>query len=741
MYKRRFPIYALFFCTIYSACTNNARAQVSKADSLAVFSMIDKAEAFFDESNYDSALAWCSRAEAFSKKTGFKKGQGYALIEATDIYVDKDDLVKAEQENNIVSRTGAELRDSMIVAVSRMQLAQIRMYSNKFDEAVPLFDESLRYLALHPSLYTALAYNDLGFTYGQKGDFSRQADNLLKSVSVYEKYFPQKRDEPAIALSNLSSLYYTLNKKDQAVLYGKRALAYREKSGDPDKLSLSCCNLCQYYIGTDNAEAEKYLQQCVKYALQSKKESRIIHSYVTAAYLYSNTNELLKALGYETRAIDILEKAKKDSQMLARRYMSAGTLCRTLKRDSSEVLAWYNKSLGVLMAQPNKLNLRDFYLQLSNYYYETNNNAAAFANYKRYIAYKDSLISEKTVSSVAEIAARYETVKKDDEISKLNTDQKIKQLEIEKQKAIIAGNTLVAKQKENEITLLSQQQELQNSRLLQQEEALQRQELLAKNNSQELALAKQQQQLKEKEVASQKQIKNFIILGSLALLLLAGFAFNRYQLKKKIERQAEMLGVRNDIARDLHDEIGSTLTGIRILSEVAGNNMDKDKQKAAGMIAKIREQSALMQQGMNDIVWAIKPGNDKPEEMLIRMREYAAQSAEPKNIFVSFKTGEKVLGESFSMHQRRDMFLIYKEAMNNAVKYSEATNISVEMNKAGGYLVLKISDNGRGFVIREKTSSNGLKNIRSRAEGLGGRADIHSDPGQGTQITVHIPAT
>lgn len=731
-----------FLLFLFFTCSFASDAQTTRADSAAVFSFIDKAEEFFGASAYDSALWYCTAAENLSKKTGFKKGRAYSMIEATDIYIDKDDLAKAEQINGLVNKTGTELRDSMIINISRVQQAQIKMYSNKPDDAIPLFENALGYLSAHPVLYTALGYNDLGYTYGQKGDFNKQAENLLKSVSVYEKYFPDKIGELAIALNNLSTLYYNLNRKDKAIEYAKRALVYRQKVGDPEKLSLSCCNICQYYIGNDNAEAEKYLQQCVKYALQSKKENRIIHSYVTAGFLYSTINEPAKALEYEEKAIAYLEKAKKDSMMLARRYMAAGTLCRTLKRDSSEVLGYYNKSLAVLNAsRPDKINLRDFYIQLSNYYYEAKNYPAALANYKKYILYKDSLISEKTESSIAEIATRYETAKKDDEISKLSTEQKIKLLEIEKQKAIIAGNMLEAKQKENEIKLLSQQQEIQSGKLVQQEEELQKQELLAKTNRQQLILSKQEQQLKEKELASQKQIRNFIIFGALGLLLIGGFVFNRYQLKKKIESQHEMLSVRNNIARDLHDEIGSTLTGIRILSEVAGKNLEKDKQKASDMIAKITEQSAMMQQGMNDIVWAIKPGNDKPEEMLVRMREYAAQSAEPRDIKVVFKADDRVMSESFTMQQRRDLFLIYKEAMNNAVKYAEAKNILVEMKKEGNDLALRVKDDGKGFVINEKTSSNGLKNIRSRAEGLGGKALISSVLGEGTEITVHVPAT
>src|SRR5690606_24564950 len=106
------------------------------------------------------------------------------------------------------------------------------------------------------------------------------------------------------------------------------------------------------------------------------------------------------------------------------------------------------------------------------------------------------------------------------------------------------------------------------------------------------------------------------LLGILGLVL-----FNRYQLKQKIREQQSLLQVRSHIAKDLHDEIGSTLTSIKILSEVSGKSLRQDQQKASDFLQKITEQSAAAQQGMSDIVWAVKPENDKLENMVVRMRE------------------------------------------------------------------------------------------------------------------------
>ncbi len=742
MLLHRRIFYALAVCTASSFYAAVAKAQYTKFDSTAIFSLIDKAEIFFTNSKYDSALFYCQKAEHLGKLTGFKKGQAYALIEAGDIYIDKDELDKAAASASMVNSIGIQLKDSLINAIGWMQLAQVKMYSDKFDEAIPLFEKSLQYyLARHPSKYSALAYNDLGYTWGRKGDLGRDAENLVKSISIYEKYFPDKYGELAIALSNLSSVYYTLNQRNKAIEFAEKSLAYKEKTGDLARLSLACCNLSQLYIGVDYKEADKYLKLCEKYANESKQESRLIHAYVTAAHLYSTDKKPAEALEYEMKAISLMEVSRKDSVMLARRYMAAGTICKDLKKDSAQVMYYFNKSLHILQSLPDKISLRDFYLQLSNYYNDNKDFVAAYVNYKKFVAYKDSVVNENTQSSINEITTRYETEKKDNEIVKLNVNQKIRLLEIEKQKAIIAGNLLEAKQKQIEISLLSQQQELQEARIKRQGEELEKQLLVSKNDQQQLKLLEQGRKLKEKELEVQKQLRNIIIGAVLALLLIAGFVFNRYQLKKKIEGQKELIVVRNNIARDLHDEIGSTLTSIKILSEVSKNNLEKNMGKSAALLSKITEQSEQMQQGMSDIVWAITPDNDRMGNMLVRMREYTTFALEPKNIAVSFIIEEEMLTESLDMKQRRDLFLIFKEAVNNAAKYSEATYVKIMLKREQGDIKLSVQDDGKGFEQVAGGSSNGLKNIKSRAGQLGGFAEIVSAKNKGTTVSIKFPAT
>ena len=218
-------------------------------------------------------------------------------------------------------------------------------------------------------------------------------------------------------------------------------------------------------------------------------------------------------------------------------------------------------------------------------------------------------------------------------------------------------------------------------------------------------------------------ICGFSALGFLYLLY-------RYRLNQVIK----FYHFRTKISQDLHDEVGSTLTSIGILSKVSQSNLEKDKSKSAALLKKISEQAADMQQSMSDIVWSIRPDNDKMDDLIIRMREYLGQTAEAKNFEVEFFADEGILKENLSMEQRQHLLLIFKEAVNNAVKYSKGKKVSVVIEKVNRSLKLKVQDDGVGFNMERIRSSNGLKNMRNRAKELNGTLEINSLANGGTVV-------
>ena len=717
-----------------------AQPLYSSGDSVKVFSLLEKADQQITSSQLSEAQQSATEALEFSRQKKFLRGEANAHTTLADIYYRRSESPKMGYHDSASLKIGLQLKDSFLIALSYYQLGQMLLDENKITEAQQLFNKALQLkFEKDQSSYTAVVYNDMGFAYGAKGEHEKQIEWLLKAMRLYDKI-----DDPAgmsQTLSNLSTAYWELGRRKEAFDYAKRAIVIREKLGDADALSLSYNNLSQLYLLSDQLDsAIKYLKPAIKYAEASGLKSRLAQTYISMGLILNRQGKNQDGVEYEKKAIEIYKETG-NNHMLATRYLARAIYYFTNLKDSVGAALYFQKSYDIARATNDRSLLRDIYYYKTIFYKEHKDFYNAYENIKLYIRYRDTVTSEETQTKIAELQTQYETEKKDNEITRLNADQQIKQLELEKQQAVIAGNKEEAKRKQNEIDLLVQGRELQQLKIQKQEEELEKQVLLSKTRDQQLKLAQQETQLNEKQLENQKQLRNGIIYGTLLLLVLAAVSFNRFQLKKKLEQQKALQGIRNDIARDLHDEIGSTLTSINILSTVSQKNIDKNKEKTAISLQQITEQSQQMQQAMSDIVWAIRPDNDKMENMVIRMREFVSHTLESKEIGLAFDVDKNILPQTLSMEQRRDFFLIFKEAVNNAAKYSQAKKVSIDLKRQNGYMQLSVSDDGKGFETNRITSSNGIKNMKERASSLHGTLQVFSEPGSGTTIQLQFPAT
>ena len=147
---------------------------------------------------------------------------------------------------------------------------------------------------------------------------------------------------------------------------------------------------------------------------------------------------------------------------------------------------------------------------------------------------------------------------------------------------------------------------------------------------------------------------------------------------------------------------------------------------------------------MNDIVWAINPTNDKLDKLEDRMRNFASSHLAAKNIQLNFQADEQIRHVSLGMQQRKNLYLIYKEVINNAAKYAECSEVCVHVFREDHTLRMEIIDNGKGFLINSEPNGfggNGLKNMQQRAEEVNARIIIDSEPGRGTKVSLSMPIT
>jgi signal transduction histidine kinase/ligand-binding sensor domain-containing protein len=213
------------------------------------------------------------------------------------------------------------------------------------------------------------------------------------------------------------------------------------------------------------------------------------------------------------------------------------------------------------------------------------------------------------------------------------------------------------------------------------------------------------------------------------------FLLYRYQLKQALK----VLAIRNRIATDLHDEIGSTLSSISIYSQVAKKEVIKKAPEAADMLENITESTTGMMDAMNDIVWMINTSNDRFGNITNRMNAFANELLEAKNCNVHFHISGDLEKLRLDMVQRKNLYLIFKEAINNIAKYSGCSNTWIDLSMKGSHKVMMtIRDDGKGFDIGAESSGNGLLNMRKRAAELNGQFHFNSEIGKGTFVRLEF---
>lgn len=206
----------------------------------------------------------------------------------------------------------------------------------------------------------------------------------------------------------------------------------------------------------------------------------------------------------------------------------------------------------------------------------------------------------------------------------------------------------------------------------------------------------------------------------------------------KLENEQAIEKERNRISRDMHDDLGSGLTKIVIMSEVAKRNL-ADHERSKQQLESISESSRELVDNLQDIIWVLNPRNDTLESLAAYVREYALKFFEPFGTDLQFIYPETFPDKKLSKETRRNIFLTIKESFNNISKHAWCNKVCLSINNNEGTVIIKIADDGKGFDLgKVRKFSNGLTNMKNRIEQIGGNFEIISEPGKGTVTVVTI---
>jgi len=583
--------------------------------------------------------------------------------------------------------------------------------------------------------------------------------NLLRSIGVtYANQDPRKAIEywkQGATLSyklnyikglarnyiNIGTGYSYLGKLDSTIIYADSGIKYSKVIGDPDRLALVYINKADGYRNLgDFRSALLNCDTASIYAAKTNNTDRQARIYDIISGIYEEQRQFYAALEARAKAIELY---KKDSNALmeGQVYDDYGYIYQQMGKLDS---ALYFHKLAISFGE----RLKD-YKNLSVYYYGAAQVYTEQGNYKEAEVYAaTSLRHAEEQENNLQLATTYgllgtiylkqkrfaDAVKAGNTAYEYAVDETQITLQQEVAAVLAEAYSSIGDDK-NAYKYLNISTGLKDSIIKQrydnQVANLQASFELKEKDKEILLLGK------DKELQQQKLFRQRLLFaGAAVLLLLAligiGLLVNRNKLKQRMKE----LELRNQIAADLHDEVGSSLSSIHMLSQMA---TQRGNEKANNdILQRMSKNAKETMDKMGDIVWMIKPGESEGNSLKQRMERFAYEICDTKNIAVTINL-EDLEKMKFTMQQRKNIYLIFKEAINNAVKYSGTPQIDITTLLQNNKLQLLVKDLGTGFNTAIIKKGNGLDNMQYRAKELGAEIEIGSNAGSGTEVILKIP--
>ena len=546
----------------------------------------------------------------------------------------------------------------------------------EFEKSLPVFEKCLAAAKRSGNKSTqAVLYDYIGHVNTQTGKVGEALNNYQQSATISEE--TGNRVASARALINIGALYEEQKDFTKALEIYSRAEATGITIAD-SAIIADCAN-------NKGVIYEQYLQQYPK-ALREYNKALAIYTMrkdqQRLGMTYNNLGIVYKCMGYYTKAIGFYKQSMGIGENMGNQFLIAANLTNignvyAMLKDYPKAIEYNTRGLNIAVkikalnvAVEASGSIADDYAGIKDF-------RKAYEWHKKYSLYTDSLFNADNLKQVGELESKYQTAKKEKEITLLKEKQLINELNFTTQKIL---------------------------------------------------LQKRYYQFGGIGVI-------VLLLGIVAFLL-----YNRQQLKQKQLREKAILLAgfkeRKRISREMHDDIGAGLTQITLISEHARLN---NKPTYVNDLAAIAATSRKLVNNMSEIVWSLNPENKSLDLLLAYLREQLYKLLEYADMDFTIEFPDVDTGIMLSNEQKRNILLATKETVHNAVKYSRAKNISVKATFLNSILKFNIEDDGCGFDTSANFSGAGMKNIRQRIYEVGGELNIQSTPDLLTAFCFTIP--
>lgn len=556
--------------------------------------------------------------------------------------------------------------------------------SGKSDSARFYFEKALAISKTNNfGVITSMVTNNLGMFHWNKGEYQEALKYFFKALEMNNNS-EGEIIKNGIYLNNIGLIYQEMGLVNKALDYHRKSLKIREEYAVKNEIPASLNN-----IAINLKEKGDYIEaiEAVNKAVTKAKEAGVLQTYYeslnTLANLYILTNK-------HEKAIPVLKQIirERDSLNIGRssNLSNISSLINLFNESKKPVIALkYVKKGEVFLKEFPELtnNVVSYYNNTAETYFRLKNHKLGSEKLKQGLHLKDSIFSINNAKNVANLETKYKVVEKEKQLAETRANLAESELKMKQKNQLIFGSLALA-------IILS---------------------LIG-------YLFYKQQKLKNRQLQKENELK---------------VALTKIETQNKLQEQ------RLRISRDLHDNIGSHLTFIistidnltfRLKDEIISKKLKGLSQFTTQTIYELR-----------DTIWAMNKDDISFEDLQVRISNFINQAKKTSDKReVNFSFGKEVnKNRGFSSINGMNMYRIIQEAVNNAIKHANASNIWVSINEDKSGLQIQIRDDGKGFNLEKATNSNGLLNIKKRAKLLSGSASIISEIEKGTTISIVFP--
>jgi len=617
---------------------------------------------------------------ALKDKEAIKDEKGIATISSNIaiLYRIASDSANALHYAHLALAKREKLHDQKGMGDCYNNIGNIYRSFTRFEEALQAFGKALAIRqTLGDKRGVAFTYNNLATVYDDRSNFILALDYNYRAAKLLEEI--NDPNSLARVYNNIGIINKKLGNRTDALKYSRMALALSEKTGNKSYRTSIYENMGGVYIDQKNyALAKSCYEQGAILAAESGDKELQAHFQSGLGLCAEEAGQQAEAESHLKKAIQIVEGTQSERDLVRYSNILADFYCRAHKKEGVTELLDRSIALSTKNGFPDER--RKAYKIYARYYEDVQPDVTkSNTYYKRYSLLSDSLFSDDVSRKFAEQQVSYETEKKEREIQILKQQDEIKQL------------------------------------------------LLGK---------------KDLELQQRKYLLYALILGIL-LLLFSGYVYvsvlrNRARLREHAVALKAEEAERMRIAKDIHDDLGSGLSKIKFLSEVVMNKAGADPEVRSGLHS-ISENAVHLVGNMKDLIWVMDPENTRLESLVARIREYSSDYLADFSPELILDIPDQIPSLSINKEAHRNIFFIVKESIHNIVKHAGANEVTLSLKLINETFLLTIADNGKGAALNENDKGNGLRNMRYRAEAIGGHASIQAITGKGLTVQLSIP--